>query len=461
MMDSYQILMVECGTALIVSAVFMAIFGIAELLRGFDLAPQEVTRKFVHLGAGLISLSFAYVFKSPITLLVMLMGFVAAMTFGKRWHLMTAVHGVERRSAGDLLHPLAIFITYLFAMKFDKPHFYAIAIAVLSVSDSLAALIGKSYGFKLYEVEEDRKSIEGSIIFFLSTFLIVHLTLLLATDIDRTGSVLAALLIAVLATASEAVALDGADNLVVPVGTLFVLMKITRQSIPEMAFQNCLMGIIYFTTYLIARPSGKLGSSGIIGIALVGYAAWSLVTWDWYIPILIATILLAWVEVFLERPGEHTELHRIRPVFYSFITSFLWVLGANMEFGTGTDHLYVVPYLVSIAGNLSVRWSWYQRTHADGSGSKLPRRLVLAWPLARAVILALIFLPAHLLGGFGLDVAFSTVTFIAGTWLTDRLYWAIGRSRIETWDRKAFLRMGMAVVFVSSAAVYAANLWYY
>jgi len=77
------------------------------------------------------------------------------------------------------------------------------------------------------------------------------------------------------------------------------------------------------------------------------------------------------------------------------------------------------------------------------------------------VMLALVFLPVHLLGGFCLDAAFSTATFIAGVWLTDRLYWAIGRSRLETWDRKAFLRMGMAVVLVTSAAVYAANLWFY
>lgn len=460
-MDSYQLLFAEFGAALIMSAVFMAIFGMAELLRGFDLARQEVTRKFVHLGAGLVSLSFAYVFRSPWTLLIMLSGFIGIIVMGKRWHLMTAVHGVERQSAGDLLHPIAIFVTYLCAIKFNKPHFYAIAIAVLSVSDSLAALIGKSYGFKLYSVEEDKKSIEGSIIFFLSTFLIVHLTLLLVTDIDRTGSVLSALLIAILATAFEAVALDGADNLIVPVGTMFVLMKITRQSIPEMAFQNCLMGIIYFTTHLIARPSGKLGSSGLIGIALAGYAAWSLVTWDWYIPILLATILLAWMDVFLERPGQNNELHRIRPVFYTFITSFLWVLGANMEFGTGTDHLFIVPYLVSIAGNLSIRWAWFQRTHPDGRGTKLPASLVLAWPFARAVMLACVFLPVHVFGGFGLNAAFSTVTFIIGTWSTDRLYWAVGTSRLETWDRKTFLRMGMAAVLVTSAAVYAANLWYY
>ncbi|HNW34074.1 MAG TPA: hypothetical protein PKM25_04025, partial [Candidatus Ozemobacteraceae bacterium] len=260
-MDSLHLFYTECSSALLVSAVFMAIFGIAELLRGFDLASQEITRKTVHLGAGLVSLSFAYVFHSPWTLAVMLSAFLAMIILGKRWHLMTAVHGVERQSMGDLLHPIAIFVTYLCAAKFEKPHFYAIAIAVLSVSDSLAALIGKSYGFKLYSVEEDKKSVEGSIIFFLSTFLIVHLCLLLLTDIDRSGSVLSALLIAILATAFEAVALDGADNLIVPIGTMFVLMKITRQSVPMMAYQNCLMGILYFTTYLIATPSEKLGSS--------------------------------------------------------------------------------------------------------------------------------------------------------------------------------------------------------
>ena len=80
----------------------------------------------------------------------------------------------------------------------------------------------------------------------------------------------------------EAISLGGADNIIIPFGTLFIIMKITTKPIPEIILQLCSIGIIFLLTYLIASPSGRLGHSGIIGVSLAGYAAWSLIGPAWY-----------------------------------------------------------------------------------------------------------------------------------------------------------------------------------
>ncbi|HNV72104.1 MAG TPA: hypothetical protein PKO06_20525, partial [Candidatus Ozemobacteraceae bacterium] len=205
--------------AAIVSLIFGATFGIAEFLRLRFTTPVEVTRKFVHLVGGLVSLSFGCLFASHWTLLVLCVLFVALLHVTRSHGLLASVHKVDRVSGGALYHPMAIYGTFCAAQLLGRPEFYLISTMVLSVSDTIAALVGSAYGFKLYKVQEERKSFEGSIMFFVSTFLIAHLGLLLLTPIGRFESVLCGILIAMCVTLFEAISLGGADNLFIPWGT--------------------------------------------------------------------------------------------------------------------------------------------------------------------------------------------------------------------------------------------------
>jgi phytol kinase len=451
----------EIGSALIVASLFLALMGMGEILRGLGACSQEGTRKFVHLTGGIVSLSFAYVFTSHWTILGLCAAFVSLMLITKKFGILPSVHGVKRKSSGDLLHPIAIYLTFSITSYFGKPDFYLISIMVLSVSDALAAIIGTSYGFKVYSVEEEKKSLEGSFIFLLSTFLIVHLGLLLLTYVGRMECVLAALLISVLVTCFEAISLGGADNIIIPFGTLFIAMKITQKPIPEITFQLCSIGIIFLLTYLISAPTKRLGHSGIIGVALAGYAAWSLIGPHWYIPVLICTFLIACIDIFLEMPGNQDELIRVRPLFYMFIVSFGWILAAN--FRLADEKMFFVPYIVSFAAILSIRWKWFQRAGNLMSTRKsfLPKWFAEGNFLVRSIFLTLTFLPVNHFIGQGLDFRFSFVSCLIGIMLSDAIYWAVGKKFQGKWKKVAFLRMGMAAVLISSSVTFLLHLWFY
>ena len=457
----------EVGSALIVASFFLGLCGLGELLRGFNACSQEATRKFVHLTGGVVSLCFAYVFKSHWTILALCFAFVFLMAGTRKLGMLKSVHGIKRKSSGDILHPVAIYLTFAATSYFEKPDFYLISIMVLSVSDALAALIGVSYGFKVYSVEEEHKSLEGSFIFLLSTFLIVHLGLLLLTSVGRMECVLSALLISVLMTCFEAISLGGVDNIIIPFGTLFIIMKITTKPIPEIIGQLSSIGIIFLTTLLFGNSSGRLGTSGILCVAMMGYAAWSLLGPEWYLPVFICTVLISLVDMFLEMPGSQDELLRVRPIFYMFAVSACWIIGANISLlsqALSVD-LFFVPYVVSFAAILSVRWKWSQREGTLASLSRrqiVPRFIREGNFMVRSLCLTLAFLPLnHLLGLQLLSPLFSAATCLVGISLSDAIYWGIGKRYHGVWSRVAFLRLGMLSVLASSSLVFAANLLFY
>ncbi|GAB4271199.1 MAG: hypothetical protein Kow0029_08630 [Candidatus Rifleibacteriota bacterium] len=452
----------EIGSALIVAAVFLFLVGLGEILRGLNLCSQEGTRKFVHLTGGIVSLSFAYIFRSHWSVLGLCIAFVSLMVFTKKFGLLPSVHGVKRKSSGDLLHPIAIYLVFAVTNYMEKPEFYLISIMVLSVSDALAAIIGVSYGTKVYRVEEEKKSIEGSFIFLLSTFLIVHLGLLLLTSIGRLESVLVALLLSVLVTCFEALSLGGADNILIPFGTLFILEKVSRLAIPDILFRLCSLSIIILITYLIGSNARRLGSSGIVGMSLAGYGAWTLVSPYWYVPVLICTLLVSNLDLFLEMPGNQDEFVRVRPIFYMFIGSLFWILGAN--YSENDASIYFVPYVVSFAAVLSIRWKWYQREGNLISGRR--KRLLPDWIsrgnfLIRAVCLSVCFLTFDCLMNSRLNPWFSIASCIMGIMISDLIYWGLGSRFHGRWSKVAFLRMGVASTMIASGLVFAAQIWFY
>ncbi|MEP7347602.1 MAG: hypothetical protein ABI877_20195, partial [Gemmatimonadaceae bacterium] len=187
----------------------------------------EVLRKLAHIGLGLSSLSFAWLFTERWP--VLLLGGLAFTTLAAlRWvpwvraQVGVVVHGVNRTSGGDLYFPIAA--TGLFLLADGNRILYAIPILTLTLADAVAALIGIHYGRTHYDsADGPPKSIEGSIAFFLVAFLASHIPLLLFTSIGRAESLLIGLMFGVLLMLLEAISWRGLDNLIIPFGGFLML----------------------------------------------------------------------------------------------------------------------------------------------------------------------------------------------------------------------------------------------
>src|SRR6185369_12578223 len=124
------------------------------------------------------------------------------------------LHDVQRTSYGEIL--LAIAVAFVFYFSIGRPVTYVLPIAVLTLSDTAAALVGVNYGRKRFTVEAGTKTLEGVAIFFLVTFILSSVILLLMTDIGRLNVVLLSAVVAAMSALIEADSWRGFDNLFVP-----------------------------------------------------------------------------------------------------------------------------------------------------------------------------------------------------------------------------------------------------
>lgn len=350
----------EVVRALFTGALMVGVLAAAELWRRLGSPPVESTRKFVHLAMGLVAMALPWLIDSAITLLVLIAPAIVLFLVARRYGLLRSVLGVERRSLGDVLFPIAVLV--LFAIGRQERVFYLIAMFTLVACDSLAALLGRAYGQHVFDVEQDRKTFEGSAVFLLTAFLGVHLPLLLLTDIGRPESVIIALQLALLVTTFEAISPGGWDNLFVPLGTFYLLAKLTPKGFDGIAIQLGVQLALLAITLLVARMTRVLTFSGAVASHLVLYAAFSLGEPGWVVAPLLAFAAFVTLEGVTSRfTGVPRGGYQVQAIFYLAIVSVVLTFADNTRslLLADSDHLvrshpFRVPFVGALAAAISV-----------------------------------------------------------------------------------------------------------
>ncbi len=276
------------GIAILV-ALFMVIIVAAEFWGRWKNPNPEYIRKVVHFSGGLSSLLFPFLIKSPWIVFGMATALAGILWIGEKGEYLKCLTSVKRKGKGSVYFPLAI--AGLFYISQEKLWLYVTSILILTISDSAAALVGSSYGRIRYQVgKEDVKSLEGSLIYCLITFITIQTTLLLMTDLHKTSCVLSALLISVLLTGIESISVKGLDNLFVPILACLTLLKFTTKPVSEIEFQCISMFCIFLILFIIIYTLKILTIRNSILFVFFTYANWSIGSEDWAIPVFITFI---------------------------------------------------------------------------------------------------------------------------------------------------------------------------
>ena len=318
--------------ALLAGAAFLLVFLAAEAWHRRGHPPVEWTRKLIHVGTGVVGAGFPWLFGSHWTLLALGAVTMLAIQVTRARGGLKSLFGVERPSRGELYLPIAIYL--LFVLARHQPVFYLISVFTLAFSDPMAALLGSVYGRLRYPSGpegRERKTVEGSIAFLLVTFLIVHLMLLLGTGLTRPATVLIAAQIALLVTSFEAIAQHGNDNLVLPLATYYLLVKMSAQPAEGIAFQLAVQLAILMLSLLVAWRSRLLTLAGAVAAHLVLYGCFSLGGPAWLAAPALALASVAALETRLRRrsPERHAEGRQVQAVFYVSIVSMLLMFADN------------------------------------------------------------------------------------------------------------------------------------
>ncbi len=444
----------ELMSAAAVACAYLLVFAAGEAVRRAFPSLPELARKTVHLLGGLVALALPFVIRSHWTVLVLAAGMIGIIELTRRMGGLRSVHGVGRESHGAVYFPVSVYLVFLLAH--DRPVLYLVSILVMTVADTFAALVGERYGAITFDVEGNRKSLEGSLAFFFVTFLCVHLSLLLLTPIGRPESVLTALVIALLVTGFEAISTAGSDNIFVPFGTYYILAKMTGHSLAEAATQLFILLFLIALTALISVRQRIFRTSGLIGMILLNYAAWSLCDVYWFLPLLLAQVFLyVLVSYFSSRVAEEIKRYQIKVLFYSALVPAVLIFVAN----TVENYREIfLPYLTSVVGQITIISFYFLTRVVAGTGGfteklhdrRYPAGLAcsIAATVCIAVLPVVLYADGEELAALALVWGGSLLAVTTFTVLLDR-YRVIGE------DSLLRQRVRLACVGASAVAVYA------
>ncbi|MBI2809043.1 MAG: hypothetical protein HYX68_29005 [Planctomycetes bacterium] len=344
-------------------AIVLAVLG--GLLVGLRLyqrwkTPQpELLRKILHVGMGLVAISFPWLFDASWPVLVLgalsLAGMVAMRTItALSGSVGQVVSGVGRASLGEIYFPLAIAVQwhiYLFASA--QPEYrvllYCIPLLLLTLADAAAALVGVNYGSLRFATSDGVKSAEGSLAFFLCAFLCVHVPLLLGSETGRVETLLIAVLLALVAMLFEAIAWAGLDNLILPLVGYLLLRIYLGLTVEDLALRVAVtVGMIAFAFAYHSQTA--LVGDALLGACLVGYLCWALGSSRWIVAPL--TVFLGHNLLSPRTEANSQRIHTIHAVIAVSAVGLFWLFYFRLLDQLETECFYL--FTLSFAAQLGM-----------------------------------------------------------------------------------------------------------
>ncbi|ADV66816.1 diacylglycerol/polyprenol kinase family protein [Deinococcus maricopensis] len=376
--------MTPTGGILVAATLLLALLGGARTLQVRARLHPEVARKCMHVGVGLIALSFPWLLREAWA--VWTVCAVAVFTLVSlrvvrtlRDNVSGVLLSVERTSLGDVYFLGAVGA--LFTLAGRDTLLYVIPLLVLTFADAVAALIGVRYGQRRFVAADGVKSVEGSAAFALAAFFATHVPLLLFTDVGRAETLVLSALVGVLVMLLEAVAWEGLDNLFIPLGTLVVLRG--HLSVPlDVQVLHLLLALALTALVFAARRALPLTAGALIGAAFIVYVCGTVGGPAWmYAPI---TVAAAWGVLRVMDPRAPGE-YGVQAVGSLAAPALLWLLSARY-LDRPQD---AFPFTVAWAAQLACLWTF---VYAPGPG-RLPS------PLPTVLSGALLLLPYVVMSG--------------------------------------------------------------
>lgn len=198
----------------------------------WDWFGQETSRKTLHIGMGLLATAFPWMFSAfwPIAVLAVVasVGLMVLRTPGWQGSFGLVLGSAERSGSGIICFSAGIACAYaLFLYDAERRVvLYVVPVLTMAIADAVAALVGERYGRHRFNAVGGRKSIEGSMAFFVIASCCCLLPLLCMPELSLSRALVLTLILATTLTLVEAVAGFGLDNLLLPVIGQLVLSQL-------------------------------------------------------------------------------------------------------------------------------------------------------------------------------------------------------------------------------------------
>lgn len=200
------------------------VIGIAEGLRHWRGYSSDFTRKFIHIGVGMLAWLVPFLFDSPWPFVFACLAFAILNLLDWRYGFFSAMASSNHSNLGTVYFPLSAAAVAL--VFWQQPPLMVAALMPLTWGDGLASVIGRHYGTNTYLVFGHSRSLQGSATFFVMGGLFTWLALWIMDgppEITPMAAFAPALAVIFTTTVVEALSPWGLDNLTVTATAILIL----------------------------------------------------------------------------------------------------------------------------------------------------------------------------------------------------------------------------------------------
>lgn len=209
---------------LIALGYIVGIMAIAEFLRKSFGFTGRFTRKFVHIGAGMVIWLVPYLFDSPWPFAIATIAFALIDLLDWHYGLFSFMATNNHTNLGTVYFPIAVALVAI--IFWEQPPLMVAALMPLTWGDGLASVVGETYGANSYLVFGEKRSLQGSATFMIAGGFFTWLALWAMPGLPALTPIEAvppSLVTILAATITEAVSPWGIDNLTVAGVSVLIL----------------------------------------------------------------------------------------------------------------------------------------------------------------------------------------------------------------------------------------------
>ena len=364
-LSSIELLKNEWITFFIFLAAISFLIALSEILRLTLKWSPETTRKLVHIAVGLLMLLSPFLFKSnlqPVTLAVI---FLVVNFVAMKSNKLRGMHSISRKTYGTVYFPIGFLILSIF--WWDRPVVFEVSLLLLTLSDTAATITGeRTRSPDIYVIWKDQKSVQGSIVMFLSSLLLVGFgttlfsSLLQLPPIDLQVLIPLSLFVAIMASISEAASKAGSDNLTVPFITALAydLFIFSAQKGELLLLLSWVLASLIFA--IIALRLNTLTLSGSIGAFVLGVFIFGIGRWKFMIPMGVFFLVSSLLSKIGQKRKEAIKTSfgkgSKRDIIQVFANGGIPLLLTILWFYSPSEWLYTA-YLASVAAATADTWA--------------------------------------------------------------------------------------------------------
>lgn len=289
---------------------------LSEFLGSKNILHPEIGRKVFHFTASICAALSVYLL--PNKTLLIIIGF--STTFISflliRFNVLKSIHHGRSKSWGVFYLPL-VYTVLMIALYPAEKQIIFFALIILGISDSLAAIMGTLFSEKHFNLTSDNKSVLGSSMFFISTFILIVVAgdsfvkpgYYVLQELSYTQLLLFAFFTSILLTVIEAISSRGTDNFFVPIfaAILFLVVKENPQN--GFVFDLFTGVVLAGAVSLISIRFKFLTLNGSTATFVLAGIIFGLGGWKWSIPIMSFFILSSLLSKIRKRENEKVETY--------------------------------------------------------------------------------------------------------------------------------------------------------